>query len=374
MAMDYTGGGVPELQLPSTSEELMEIKPYDIVADRQREAEKLAHSAEIEELTGTINVYDLNSIVTFGAETAEQISRASDVVLRSMSMTQLDDSSKMLNALAKVMDQFNSDELRDSTRVFDRLFGNMRRQLDRVLDKYQTMGDQIDKIYVQLKQYEVDIKRSNQQLEDMFQANVGYYHELVKYIEAGEQGCREIEEYMAQRRADMERTGDQTIQFELQTLQQALVMLQQRTHDLRTAETVAMQSVPMIRMMQMNNMGLVRKINSAFIITLPVFKQALAQAILLKRQKIQTDAISALDERTNKLLRQNAQNLSQQARLTAEMTTGSSIKVETLEHTWQSIMKGIDETRALQASAEAQRQSERQRLESIKQQYISRQV
>ena len=39
MAMDYTGGGVPELQLPSTSEELMEIKPYDIVADRQREAE-----------------------------------------------------------------------------------------------------------------------------------------------------------------------------------------------------------------------------------------------------------------------------------------------------------------------------------------------
>ena len=39
-----------------------------------------------------------------------------------------------------------------------------------------------------------------------------------------------------------------------------------------------MQSIPMIKTMQFSNMNLVRKINSAFIITLPVFKQALAQA------------------------------------------------------------------------------------------------
>ena len=64
-------------------------------------------------------------------------------------------------------------------------------------------------------------------------------------------------------------------------------MLEQRTQDLRTAENIAMQSIPMIKTMAFSNMNLVRKINSAFIITLPVFKQALAQAIMLKRQKIQ---------------------------------------------------------------------------------------
>ena len=46
-----------------------------------------------------------------------------------------------------------------------------------------------------------------------------------------------------------------------------------------------MQSIPMIKTMEFSNMNLVRKINSAFIITLPVFKQALAQAIMLKRRK-----------------------------------------------------------------------------------------
>ena len=60
------------------------------------------------------------------------------------------------------------------------------------------------------------------------------------------------------------------------------MMLEQRTHDLRIAENVAMQSIPMIKTMQFANMNLVRKINSAFIITLPVFKQALAD--VYKRQ------------------------------------------------------------------------------------------
>ena len=54
-----------------------------------------------------------------------------------------------------------------------------------------------DQIYVQLKQYETEIKQSNRKLETMFEANVNYYHELVKYILAGEQGCQELEAYIA---------------------------------------------------------------------------------------------------------------------------------------------------------------------------------
>ncbi len=40
------------------------------------------------------------------------------------------------------------------------------------------MGGEVDKIYVQLKQYEEEIKTSNGRLNQLFEANVGYYHEL----------------------------------------------------------------------------------------------------------------------------------------------------------------------------------------------------
>lgn len=342
------------------------VEKYDIAADRQRMNEVYVNSAEVDALTSTIVVDDMETIVTFGAEVAEEISKASDVVLESMNMSQLDDSSAMLNTLAKIMDKFDIDELRENPGLFGKLFGNLRKQLDRILAKYHTMGEEVDKIYVQLKQYESEIKQSNRKLEQMFQANVNYYHELVKYILAGEQGCRELEEYIGQRKADMEATGDASIQFELQTLQQALMMLEQRTQDLRTAESVAMQSIPMIKTMEYTNMNLVRKINSAFIITLPVFKQALAQAIMLKRQRIQADAMSALDEKTNEMLIKNARNTAEQSKLAARMASGSSIKVETLETTWRTIVNGIEETKQIQENARQQRIADQQRLENMK--------
>ena len=352
--------------VPEEKNEIEVVKEYDIVADRQQMNADLVNSKEVDDLVSTIEVHNLETIVWFGAEAAEEISKASDIVLNSMNMSQLDDSSEMLNTLAKIMSKFDIEEIKDNPGLFGKLFGNMRKQLDKILDKYHTMGDEVDKIYVQLKQYESEIKQSNRKLNQMFEANVGYYHELVKYILAGEQGCRELEAYIAQRQADMEATGDNSIQFEIQSLQQSLMMLEQRTQDLRTAENVAMQSVPMIKTMEFSNMNLVRKINSAFIVTLPVFKQALAQAIMLKRQKIQAEAMSALDQKTNEMLIKNARNTVEQSKMTAQLASGSSIKIETLETTWRTIVNGIDETKQIQENARKQRIEDQARLENIK--------
>ena len=346
-----------------------EVKTYDIVADRQQMNQELVNSQEVDALVSTIEINNLETIVTFGAGAAEEISKASDVVLNSLNMSQLDESSEMLGTLAKIMSKFDIEEIKDDPGFFGKLIGNMRKQLDKILAKYHTMGDEVDKIYVQLKQYESEIKQSNRKLNEMFDANVNYYHDLVNYILAGEQGCRELEAYIAQRQADMEATGDQSIQFELTSLNQALMMLEQRTQDLRTAENVAMQSIPMIKTMAFTDMNLVRKINSAFIITLPVFKQALAQAIMLKRQKIQADSMAALDEKTNELLIKNARNTVEQSKMTARMASGSSVKIETLETTWRTIVSGIDETRSIQDNARKQRAEDQKRLEVIKQEF-----
>ena len=351
---------------PEAKNELAVVEQYDIVADREQMNQQLVNSEEVDRIVSTIEVNNLDTIVSFGAEVAEEISKASDVVLNSMNMAQLDETSEMLNVLAKIMDQFDIEEIKDNPSFLEKLFGNIRKQLDKILAKYHTMGEEVDKIYVQLKGYEAEIKQSNRKLATMFDANVNYYHDLVRYILAGEQACREIEAYIAQRQQDMQTTGDQSIQFELTSLNQALMMMEQRTQDLRTAENVAMQSIPMIKTMEFSNYNLVRKINSAFIITLPVFKQALAQAILLKRQKIQAEAISALDKKTNEMLIKNAQNNMEISKQTAKLASGSSIQIETLETTWRTITTGIEETRRIEEDARKKRIDDQKRLEAIK--------
>lgn len=369
MGLDF-GKKEPAAVQPAVQNEIEAVDVYDIVEDRKQMNNELVGSDEVDALVSTIEVNNLETIVSFGAEAADEISKASDIVLNSMSMSQIDESSEMLNALSKIMSKFDIDEIREDKGLFNKLFGNLRKQLEKILQKYHTMGDDVDRIYVQLKQYESEIKQSNRNLNQMFDANVGYYHELVKYILAGEQGCRELENYIAQRQQDYENTADNAIQLELSSLNNALMMLEQRTQDLRTAENIAMQSIPMIKTMEYSNMNLVRKINSAFIVTLPVFKQALAQAIMLKRQKIQAEAMSELDKKTNEMLIKNAKNTVEQSKMTAKLASGSSIKIDTLEKTWRTIVNGIDETRAIQENARKQRIDDAARLDQIKKEFM----
>lgn len=372
MGLDFKKPEAMAASMPQTvvdvepKNEVAVVEEYSIVDDRKQMTETLVGSQEVDDIASQIEVYNLETIVTFGGEVAENISKASDVVLNSMNMSQINDSGELLKTLAKIMDQFDIDEIKENPGMFNKLFGKLTKQIEKILDKYHTMGQEVDKIYVELKKYESEIKESNRKLETLFEANVGYYHELVKYILAGEQGCRELEAYISQREQDMQATGDNSIQFELQSLQQALSMLEQRTQDLRTAESVAMQSIPMIKTMEFSNMNLVRKINSAFIITLPVFKQALAQAIMLKRQRVQAEALSALDEKTNEMLIKNARNTVEQSKMTAQLASGSSIKIETLETTWRTIVTGIEETRRIQQDAHQKRIEDQARLENIK--------
>ncbi len=79
--------------------------------------------------------------------------------------------------------------------------------------------------------------------------------------------------------------------------------------------------------------------------------------------------MSALDQKTNEMLIKNAQNTVEQSKMTARMASGSSIKIETLETTWKTIVDGISETKQIQDDARKKRAEDQVRLENIKQEF-----
>lgn len=84
---------------------------------------------------------------------------------------------------------------------------------------------------------------------------------------------------------------------------------------------------------------------------------------------MQAESIAALDAKTNELLVKNARNTVEQSKMITKMAAGSSIKIETLETTWRTIVNGIDETRNIQQNARNQRIDDQRRLEAIKQEF-----
>ena len=59
--------------------EIEVVEKYDIVADRQQMNAELVNSKEVDDIVSTIEVYNMDTIVSFGAKAAEEISKASDV-------------------------------------------------------------------------------------------------------------------------------------------------------------------------------------------------------------------------------------------------------------------------------------------------------
>ena len=350
------------------TEKTEEIK-YDIVADRKKLNEELYNSEEINEIVGSINLNDFNQLVNFGAKVAEEISKSSDIALSNTSLSQVYKTSQILNVLNKVLDKISIEEIKKEPNALEKIFGNVRNAIEKLLSKYNKIGQDIDKVYVELKINEEELKSSNQVLKTMFEANVGYYHELVKYIIAGEKAVEEIKEQIEKREKAFEETADSSIQFELSKLNQCLLVLEQRVQDLRLTEATAILSIPQINAMAFSNINLIRKINSAFITTIPQFKQALAQAVILKRQHLQSQLLKALDEKTNKMIEDNATNAVLLSKETTKIATESSIKIETLEKTWKTILDGIDEIKTLQEDMVKKCNEDKEKIEAIKKEF-----
>lgn len=322
---------------------------------------------EVQDLTAEINITDMNSIINYGQKSSDGISKVSGKLLDSMQSIKSGEVGEMMNALAKVMGQFDSKDLKQTNQAkgfLRKIFKSAQEALDKMFEKYEKMGAEIDEIAVILKKYENDIKKANDMLKELGEANIEYFRELEKYVVAGEIALEEIDSYIEQYNSNTKISEDEK-SIMIQSLNNARDMLSQRIYDLSMTEAVSVQSCAMIQNIRMSNFDLMRKINTSFIITLPVFKQALIQAVMIKRQEIQSNAIKQLDDKTNELLKSNAINTAKQSAAIAKMTSTSTIKIETLEHNHEVIMKGIEEVRAIREQSKSQIAEGMDKLESL---------
>ena len=361
-------GGV-NLEKAQTTTALAPVGEAEVANFTQNYKQKLRELPEVEALTSEIHVDDLNTILAFGQEASQGISKVSDSLLGTMKAVNAEEAGEMIGQLTKVMDKFDIKELEDIKEPsgLQKLFNRAKNSIDALFQKYENMGTEVDKIYVILKKYEMQIENANKNLKQMYDANISYYQELEKYIVAGELGLEELDtKLIPQFEQEAMATGDRLALSQVDTLKRTRDMLEQRVYDLQIAENIALQTIPMIQGIQYSNFNLTRKINSAFIITLPIFKQCLAQAVMLKRQELQAKSLKALDDKTNELLLRNAQNMAAQTTSIARMAGGSSVQMETLEKTWQTIVDGIEQTRQIEAENHRQRVDNAAKLENMK--------
>ena len=248
--------------------------------------QSLMKSPEVIKLSKNLNIQDKNAVMAFGEEPAVAISKFADSILANIQSHSLEESGVMLRELAKVMKRFDKTEIAKVGEGFmERLFHSAKKTVDKIFEKYQTLGGEIDKIHCEITSYKVDIIKTNEILDQMYKNNFEYYESLEKYTVAGQMILKELREEDLPYYKDLANSGEQKDILNLNNLNEVVEMIEQRIHALESAKMVSLQTAPMIKLIQRGNYKLIEKIQSAFIITIPIFKNALIEAVTIKRQK-----------------------------------------------------------------------------------------
>jgi uncharacterized protein YaaN involved in tellurite resistance len=357
---------------PNPSVSLTPVNPDDKLTETRVSDIKLAlkNEPEVQNLARTIDERDQIQILEFGKEPAVQISRFSDQILGNMRTTKVEDSGELLKQLGRIMDRFDAKDFqKTSGGVFGKLFKKGEKMVEKLFGKYQTMGNEIDKVYVEISKYQHEMVNSTTMLEQMYEQNYQYYLTLEKYVVAGEMKAEELKNNQLPQLEARAASGDQLASMQLDSLKNAIELLEQRIYDLEMAKMVSLQTAPQIRLLQRGNTKLIGKINSAFVTTIPIFKNGLIQAVAAKRQKLVADSMSELDRRTNEMLLKNAQNISKQSTDIARLAGAPSIKIETIEESWNVIIKGMQETQAIEEENKRLRVEGTKRLEQLQENF-----
>lgn len=316
--------------------------------------------AVIEALRREIDMADSNSVLFFGSKAQEQLTTVSDNMLEGVRNKDLGAAGDSLNDMVAVLRGFEIDGLNpdDSPGLIGRLIGwipGRGKPMAKFIQQYETVRPQIETITDKLESHKTMLLTDITSLDRLYDANLEYFRTLELYIAAGEAEIDECDSVtIPALKAEVAASEDDVLKS--QALRDVLARrddLERRVHDLKLTRQVAMQALPSIRMVQENDKGLINKINSTLVNTVPLWRNQLAQAVAIFRSQRVARDVEAATDLANELLEENAENLRTGNRRVREQVERGVFDMESVKKAHSDLLASIEES--LQIADEGKR-------------------
>ena len=354
---------------PDTLERAIARRPEAGPLQTTTPAARTELAPQVAALLREIDLTDSQSVLFFGAKAQEQLTEVSDQMLEGVRAKDVGPAGASLSEMVTTLKGFDVDALNPNRKpgFLAKLMGKTR-PIARFLEEYEMVRDQIEAISRDLERHKTKLLTDVTALDRLYQANLDYFRALEQYIDAGEAKLRELDDTVIPAQAAHVAASDDMVQAQqLRDLRSARDDLERRVHDLKLTRQVAMQGLPSIRLVQENDKGLINKISSTLVNTVPLWRQQLAQAVTIFRSSEAAGTIRAATDLTNDLLRANAENLkTANAQARREIERGV-FDIEVVRHANQTLIATIEESLQIADAgkrARAQASQELERLEA----------
>nr|WP_194383005.1 toxic anion resistance protein [Bacillus mojavensis] len=317
------------------------------------------------QLSQQIDHNNMNSIVLYGSQAQSKLLNFSHTMIDHVQKKDVGEIGEILGELMKKLEQVNPDELQTKKKGFlARMFGKVSHSLQEVLSKYQKTSVQIDRISLKLEHSKHALISDNKLLEQLYDKNKEYFSALNVYIAAGELKLDELRTKTIpelKRQAESSDHNQMAVQ-EVNDLIQFADRLDKRVHDLLLSRQITIQSAPQIRLIQNTNQALAEKIQSSIVTAIPLWKNQVAIALTLLRQRNAVDAQQKVSDTTNELLLKNAELLKTNTIETVKANERGLVDIDTLKKVQESLINTLEETLTIQEEGRIKRRQAEEEL------------
>ncbi len=318
----------------------------------------------VDDFSKQINIMETNSILQYGATAQSKVADFSDTALKNVRTKDIDDIGDTLLDLVSELRSFDVDEKNDS--FFAKLFKKSANSIQDVKSKYDSANTNVDKIVKILENHQITLMKDISLLDQLYEKNLINFKELTMYILAGYKRLEEVKEKdLKEALAKAEETGLPEDAQAANDLSEAINRFEKKLHDLELTRMVSVQMAPQIRLVQNNDTLMTEKIQSTLVNTIPLWKSQMLIALGIAHSKEAVKAQNEVSEMTNKMLKENAENLKMATIETAKEAERGIVDIETLTETNKKLIETLEEVKRIQTEGREKRVAAQQELRRI---------
>lgn len=320
----------------------------DIIAAQNTELTNEDKEA-IARLSESIDLLEPTLSITYGSETMADIARFADDLLSRVRTKDAGPVGESLTDLMGKLKDFDAEQI-DKKSFLERLpvVGSYFNASQRNLSRVKTISDQVGLIGKTLEESMIGLLKDISILEDLYNYNKQFHHDLSLCIMAGQARLRKArEEELPALQKEAEKNDDGLTAQRVKDFSDAILRFERRLHDLQLSRTITLQTAPQIRLIQSNSQSLVEKIQTSILSTIPIWKGQLVLGLTIQGQKNSAEMQKRVTDTTNELLEKNAALLQDSAISTAKEVERSVVDIKTLRNVQEKLIHTIEETIAI---------------------------
>ena len=295
--------GAEEIEEPAAPSKELAVTAEKVLDEVEQMTDE--EKAQIEEFADKIDLHKPEIVVNYGSTIQKQSAAIATKTLNDVKTKNTGEISGLLVEMVAAMDGMEGGN--DHSGFLSNILNKLKVSAKSVIVRNENAEKTLERIEKQLEGHKLGLQKDIAMLDELYEENWQTFKALTMYIKAAEIALDKARNgELKELYAKAEASGLPEDAMLADSFAKTCEQFEKQIHNLRLTRTSCLQSAPQIKMIQQNDEDLTMKLQSSIVNTMPLWRKKIAMAIAINNNLTAARAANAVDDLTNRMLRDQA--------------------------------------------------------------------